>query len=116
MTSSASEQPSGLRHRSLPLTLRMRWRVLARHWIRDNDLGLVVTAAAIGISVALGVAVVREIVFGLHSLLFGIDFEEHLSGTAPISPWRVIAVPTLGGLIYGGTATLLRRWRPRDIV
>jgi CIC family chloride channel protein len=116
MTSSATEHPTALRHRSLVLALRMRARILARHRIRNNDLGLVVTAAAIGIGVGLGVAVVREIVFAIHTLLYGIDFEAHLSGTAPIGPWRIVLVPTLGGLAYGAIATLLRRWRPRDIV
>src|SRR5262249_36330790 len=96
--------------------LRTRLRLLARHTIRNSELGLTAVAAVMGAVIALGVAVVRQVVSGFHHALFGVPFEMHLSGTASIESWRLLAVPALGGLAYGLAAYGLWRWRPRDIV
>jgi CIC family chloride channel protein len=98
------------------LKLRTRLRILARAGVRDSDLGLVVVAALIGGFVGLTVALVQRIVLELHHLLFGIEFESHLSGSVTIDPWRILAVLVLGGLVYGVIAYLVQRWRPTDIV
>ena len=55
-------------------------------------------------------------VMAMHYLLFGVPFEMHLSSTIQIEPWRLVAIPCLGGLVYGIVAYLIWRWRPRDIV
>jgi chloride channel protein, CIC family len=39
-----------------------------------------------------------------------------LSGSIAIAPRRLVAIPCLGGFVYGISAYLLWRWRPRDIV
>jgi chloride channel protein, CIC family len=95
---------------------RTRLRIFARHNIRNSELGLTAVAAAMGATVALGVALTRQFVAEFHHVLFGLPFDSHLSGTVSIEPWRLITVPTLGGLGYGLVAYALWRWRPRDIV
>jgi CIC family chloride channel protein len=112
---SATEK--GLHHRrSSALHLRTRARLFLRSNIRYSELGLTAVAAASGGIIALGVAVVRQMVQFLHHLLFGVPFDMYLSGSIAIEPWRIAAVPCLGGLAYGVIAYLMWRWRPRDIV
>jgi len=96
--------------------LKTRARLFLRQNIRNSELGLTLVAAVMGAVVALGVAGTRSLVDEMHHLLFGIGFDQHLSGTVMIEPWRLLAVPCLGGFAYGLIAFLLRRWRPRDIV
>jgi chloride channel protein, CIC family len=103
------------RRRTIP-HLRTRARLFLRHNIRDSQLGLTVVAAAIGVVIAFGVALTRDMVDEFHHFLFGVPLEQHISGVLEISPWRILLVPTLGGLAYGLIAYGLWRWRPRDIV
>jgi CIC family chloride channel protein len=98
------------------MALRLRWHALSRNAIRNDDLGLVIAAALIGAAIGLGVALIRELVAVLHHVLFGVRLEEHLSDDVLIEPLRIVLVPALGGLLYGGIAYVMRRWRPRDIV
>lgn len=105
-----------LGRRRLKLEFRTRLRVLARSLIRNNDVGLTVIAAIIGLGVGLAIIVMQILLSGLRHLLFGVAFETHLSAAIGIEPWRLVAVPTIGGLVYGLIAWLLRRWRPGDIV
>jgi CIC family chloride channel protein len=95
---------------------RTRVRLFVRHNIRNSELGLIAVAVTLAAVIALGVAAVREIVSQLHHTLFGVPIETHLSSVASIAYWRIVAVPTLGGLVYGLVAYTLWRWQPRDIV
>lgn len=104
------------RRRSLRGELRTRIKALARANIRNSDLGVVAMAAVLGIVVGVVVSALPQAVSGLHYLLFGLSFETHLSSGPEIVWWRVLAVPTVGGLVYGLIAAAMRRWRPRDIV
>jgi CIC family chloride channel protein len=96
--------------------LKMRARLFARHNIRNSEIGMSVVAAAIGAVIALGVALTTLAVAEFHHLLFGVPIESRLSGIVNIARWRVLVVPSVGGLIYGLIAYALWRWRPRDIV
>jgi CIC family chloride channel protein len=95
---------------------RTRLRLFARHNIRNSELGLTCVAGAIGVVIALGVALTREAVTEFHHFLFGVPIETHISAVPMISPWRILLVPSVGGLVYGLIAYALWRWRPRDIV
>lgn len=103
------------RHRPL-VQLRTRLRLFVRHNIRSSELGLTVVAGAFGGVIALGVALLRWLVEEFHHVLFGVPIETHISAVATIEPWRLLLVPSLGGLVYGLFAYALWRWRPRDIV
>jgi len=107
---------AGLIGRVDRIKLRTRWRILVRSGIRNSDPGLVVTAALIGAAVGLVVALVQELVLELRHLLFGIEFESHLSAAASLAPSRIVLVLFVGGLVYGVIAYLARRWRPTDTV
>ncbi len=96
--------------------LRTRARLFTRHNIRDSELGLTVVAGVMGVVIALGVELTRSAVTEIHHVLFGVPFETHISGAAMIAGWRILLVPSLGGLVYGLVAYALWRWRPRDIV
>src|SRR5258708_11457623 len=98
------------------LKLRTRLRILARSGVRNSDLGFVVVAAFIGGLVGLVVAFVQRIVRALHHVLFGIEFDSHLSDRVTIDARRIVAALVLGGLAYGVIAYLLRPWRPTEIV
>ena len=100
----------------MAMRLRVRLRRYARRMVRDSDVGRVVLAVAIAVIIALGVALIREAVHGLHHLLFEVPIEAHLSGAQAIPLWRRLLVPSLGGLVYGLIAAALWRWRPRDVV
>ena len=113
---SVAEQKEFHSHRRAFPHLRTRARLFVRQNIRQNELGLSIVAAAIGMAIAFGVALVHEMVSGMHTLLFGVPIESHLGGTDDIDPWRRILVPSLGGLCYGLIAYMMWRWRPRDIV
>ena len=102
--------------RSVSTLVKARARLWARHNIRNSELGLSVVAALIGAIIALGVALTRLAVAELHHALFGVALEEHLSGLVHIDRWRLLLVPTVGGIVYGLVAYALWRWKPRDIV
>ena len=102
--------------RGLLPQLRSRLRIFARHNIRSSELGLTVVAALLGGVIALGVALLHELVSEFHHILFGVPIETHISGLAELPAWRILLIPSLGGLGYGLFAYALWRWRPRDIV
>jgi chloride channel protein, CIC family len=103
------------RRRTLP-HLRTRAQLFVRQNIRNSELGLTIVAAIIAVAIALGIALVHEMVSWMHAGLFGVSIETHLGGTADIEWWRRLFVPSIGGLGYGLVAYALWRWRPRDIV
>jgi CIC family chloride channel protein len=110
------EKTFSLQQRRIVPHLKTRARLFLRQNVRNSELGLTVVAAIIGAVIALGVAATRDLVDSMHHLLFGVPFDEHLSGTLMIESWRVALVPVAGGLAYGLIAYGLRRWKPRDIV
>jgi CIC family chloride channel protein len=116
MATSETQPSAADRHRATWAKLRAQLRVLRRSWVRNNDLGLVVTAAAVGALVGLGVVATHELVAALHHLFFGVSLDEHLSSAEDIAWWRVLLVPLVGGLAYGLFVHLARRFWSGDIV
>jgi chloride channel protein, CIC family len=84
-----------------------------RTLVRARESGLVVLAAAIGALAGLVVAAMSASVSALHALFFAVPFGQRLSTLATLSPIAVIAVPTLGGLVFGFALLALSRWRPQ---
>jgi len=83
--------------------------------LRDSELFLLMLALAAGVAAGLGV-VLMDLALGLlRRIAFGISTEGHLSDI-DLGPARVLLMPVLGGLLVGLLATLLRRWRPREVV
>ncbi|MBP2229344.1 CIC family chloride channel protein [Azospirillum agricola] len=88
---------------------------LARWSVRDSALAVVLLSALLGGVIGLAVGTLHEGVIALQALVFGLPEGEKL-GQAALDPMRAMAVPALGGLLLGILVTLIRRWRPRDIV
>jgi len=84
--------------------------------LRDSELFLLVLALATGIAAGIGVVLINLMLAGVRKLAFGVPFGSHLSEITGIVPPRVVLVPILGGLLVGLSATILRRWRPREVV
>ncbi|HWK44750.1 MAG TPA: chloride channel protein [Stellaceae bacterium] len=102
--------------RRLRLRLHLAKRSLTRDGFRNSETALVGLSAVIGIAVGLGVVVLRLAVSELHHLIFGIPLDGHLSDGFQYDWQAIIAATVLGGLLTGGIAWLIRRWRPRDPV
>ncbi|THD74315.1 MAG: chloride channel protein [Phenylobacterium sp.] len=92
-------------------------RLLAevRRRLRASELWLIVLSVGVGAAAgALAVLQVR-IAHSLQMLLYNIDFEEHLSAEAHISPLQAIWLP-IGGLALGVFSWLVRRRRSAPLV
>src|SRR6516164_6622577 len=83
--------------------------------LRDSELFLLVLALAAGVAAGIGVVLMDLLLALLRWIAFGISSEGHLSDI-DLGPARVLLIPVLGGLLVGLLATLLRRWRPREVV
>jgi CIC family chloride channel protein len=84
--------------------------------LRDSELFLLALALAAGVAAGLGVVAIDLLLDLVRRLAFAIPAGKHLSDTATLVPWRVLLMPTVGGILVGLTLLLLRRWRPREVV
>ena len=48
----------------------------------------------------------------LHEIFFRLAPGERLSGRLTLDPWLAMAVPVIGGILFGLASEVLRRWRP----
>ena len=98
----------------------IRMRVLLRNFVgrsaRDNEIALIVISAVLGAVIGLGVIVIESLVQSIHELTFAIAADRHLSEGSVLDWWRILVIPSVGGLLSGGATVLIRRWRPREIV
>jgi len=83
--------------------------------LRDSDLFLLVLAAGAGVVAGIGVVLIDFLLAQLRWIAFAMPEEGHLSDL-DLGPARVLLMPVLGGLLVGLAATLLRRWRRREVV
>ena len=93
-----------------PFLARLRAR------IRRQELALVALAALIGLVAGLVVTALRQAAQLLHVLLFALPAATRLSASVGVATWRVLLVPTLGGLVVGGLLWLFQRGRKRPAV
>ncbi|MDE1884077.1 MAG: chloride channel protein, partial [Rhodospirillales bacterium] len=89
---------------------------LLRALVRADEVWLALLAAGVGICAGLGVALINEISFLMHQNLFQLGAGMELSETPRLDPLRAIAVPVLGGLVFGITLWLLAKLRPKPLV
>src|SRR5215831_18436108 len=83
--------------------------------LRDSDLFLLVLAVGAGVAAGIGVVLIDFLLVKLRWLTFAMHEDGHLSDV-DLGPARVLLMPVLGGLLVGLAATLLRRWRQREVV
>ncbi|MDE1906696.1 MAG: chloride channel protein [Rhodospirillales bacterium] len=94
----------------------MRIPPLLRALVRADEVWLALLAAAVGVFAGLGVALINEISFLMHQNLFDLGRGMELSETPRLDPLRAIAVPVLGGLVFGISLWVLARFRPKPLV
>ena len=87
-------------------------RVL-RGVVRARESSLVVLALVIGVLAGLGVVAMSDATNLLHWLFFDIPWKNRLSAEEFVDPRLAVAVPTIGGLIFGFALLLVSRWRPQ---
>ena len=98
-----------------------QWRRLThsinRHNLRNSELMLILACAPLGAFVGLLVVGMHTFVSALHTVGFGGQLGALLeAGGAAIVPWRLLAVPVVGGLLVGLLALAISRVRPGEIV
>jgi CIC family chloride channel protein len=81
--------------------------------VRARESSLVVLALLIGVLAGLGVVAMSDATNLLHWLFFDIPWKNRLSAEDYVDPRLAIAVPTIGGLIFGFALLLVSRWRPQ---
>jgi CIC family chloride channel protein len=83
-----------------------------RGFVRARESSLVIVAAGIGALAGLGVVAMSFATNLLHWLFFRIPWGEHLSAMNSLDPRLAVAVPMIGGLLFGLGLTVVARWRP----
>jgi CIC family chloride channel protein len=99
------ERTSGfLRSLEIPQALRAL--------VRAREAGLIALAALIGVIAGLVVALMGITVSLMHRSLYGVPIDQRLSAQTHIDPWAALAMPTLGGMLFGLSLWMLVRVRP----
>lgn len=115
-----SETPRPLPARLAKLT-RYMWRAslwryaVFRRELRGHEGWLIMLSAPLGAGVGLVVFAVRETVYTLHDINFGLAPGSYLSAQTSIDIWRLALVPAGVGLLFGVLAWWIRKRRSADI-
>jgi chloride channel protein, CIC family len=80
--------------------------------VRARESSLIGLAALVGVVAGLVVAGMGTAVDLLHEVLFDLQHGERLSARLSLSPVLALSVPLLGGILFGISSELIRRWRP----
>ena len=83
-----------------------------RAFVRARETSLVVLAMIVGGISGLVVLAMGAIVNGLHALFFALPYGTRLSSVSELDPRLAVAVPCVGGLLFGLGVQALTRWRP----
>jgi CIC family chloride channel protein len=82
-----------------------------RALVRARETSLVVLAMAVGVISGVVVLAMSAVVNGLHAVFFNLPYGTRLSSVRELD-WRLaVAVPCLGGLVFGLATHALARWR-----
>ncbi|MBO1076743.1 chloride channel protein [Roseomonas marmotae] len=104
-------------HLPLPHHLHPRRGLAAlRRWVRQTEVGIILLAVVVGAVSGLLAVAIGGIARGLHVLFFGPGAFHGLSTLRGASPWLLLTLPAIGGLVLGGLNWLLARYRPRSPV
>jgi chloride channel protein, CIC family len=83
-----------------------------RALVRARESSLVALATVVGAIAGVVVAVMGYLVDLLHTIFFHLQPNERLSARLELNPLLALAVPLLGGLLFGLSTEIIRRWRP----
>ena len=83
-----------------------------RALVRARESSLIGLAALVGVAGGLVVAAMGTAVDLLHEILFNLQHGERLSARLSLDPMLALSVPLIGGILFGASSELIRRWRP----
>ncbi|HEY2758887.1 MAG TPA: chloride channel protein [Pseudolabrys sp.] len=83
--------------------------------VRARESSIIVLAAFIGLLSGLVVSAMSEAVGLMHTLFFGLEPGERLSGRSMLDPFHAFLVPCLGGLAFGLVTAYIARKRGTEI-
>ncbi len=83
-----------------------------RALVRARESSLIGLAALVGVVGGLVVAAMGTAVDLIHEILFNLQHGERLSARLSLDPRLALAVPLIGGVLFGAITELIRRWRP----
>ncbi|MBC9178158.1 chloride channel protein [Pseudoroseomonas ludipueritiae] len=87
-----------------------------RGWVRQTEVGLILLAVVVGAVSGLLAVAIGAVARAAHVLFFGPEATHGLSALRGASPWALLLLPALGGLVLGGLNRLLARYHPRSPV
>jgi len=82
-----------------------------RALVRARETSLVVLASVVGVVSGVVVLAMGAVVNGLHALFFNLPYGTRLSSVTELDWHLALAVPCLGGLLFGFGTQVLARWR-----
>lgn len=83
--------------------------------VRARESSVIVLAAVIGLGGGLVVAAMGELVGLMHTVFFGLDPGERLSGQVSLNPVYAFLTPCLGGLLFGWVTAYVSRRRGTEV-
>jgi chloride channel protein, CIC family len=83
-----------------------------RALVRARESSLIGLAALVGVIGGLVVAAMGAAVDLIHEIFFNLQHGERLSARLTLDPVLALSVPLLGGIIFGASSELIRRFRP----
>jgi chloride channel protein, CIC family len=98
-----------MRFQTLNLEIPRRLRTIAR----GRETSVVVLGALVGAVAGLVVTAMGASVGFLHTVFFGLGDGEHLSAHMSLDPLHAVAVPLVGGLLFGLASAWIARRRGR---
>ena len=96
---------------SLPLEVPHRLRAI----VRARESSVIVLAVIVGAIAGLMVAAMGEAVGLMHSIFFGLDPGERLSGRVSLNPYYAFLTPCIGGLLFGLASAYVTRRRGTEV-
>jgi CIC family chloride channel protein len=87
-----------------------------RRTLRATEFGQIVVCGVLGAMTGAGIAILRELVVWMHRQAFALPLREYLSTGIGVSPFRIMVVPVLGGLLLGLFRRTVKRQSSTDLV
>jgi chloride channel protein, CIC family len=83
--------------------------------VRARESSVIVLAAVVGCAAGLVVAAMGELVSIMHTIFFGLDPGERLSGRVVLDPLYAFMTPFVGGLLFGLVSAYITRRRGIEV-
>ncbi len=109
---STLQSPAGRRTLTTKVVTRLEIPRRIRAIVRARESSLIALAALVGVMGGLAVSVMGAAVDLLHEIFFDLQHGERLSARLSLNPVLAVSVPLLGGVFFGISSEIIRRWRP----